>query len=349
MARRNAHLLLPGPIDQRTGGYLYDARIVQGLRALGWSVKVHELAGRYPLPDEMAQGAVAAALDGVGDGATAIVDGLCLAAAGAALEEHDGRIGRVGLVHHPAALETGVPAPVARDLAGLERAALAVCDQVIATSRTSAVGLAADYGVAGGRLAVVEPGVDEAPIARGSRDGVPNLLCVGTLTARKGHELLVEALAGMTDLPWRLLCAGSETRDRAVAVAVRAAVVHEELADRVTFGGELADEALARAYDDADLLVSASYYEGYGMALTEALARGLPIVATAGGAVAQTVPREAGLVVPQGELGAALRRAVGEPALRRGLAAGARRARASLSRWPEAASRFAAILERGAR
>ncbi|MHA1572045.1 MAG: glycosyltransferase family 4 protein, partial [Alphaproteobacteria bacterium] len=323
-------------------------RIVEGLRDLGWPVRVHELVGRYPDPDDEALGAVADTLDGVGDGEIAIIDGLCLTAAGPVLKQHAGRIGRVGLVHHPAALETGVPESLARQLAEGERVALAACDQVVATSKTTAVGLNADYDVAPGRLSVVEPGVDPAPLAQGTRDGAPNLLCVGTVTARKGHILLVAALATLTDLPWRLLCAGSEARDPATAAAVQRAVVAAGLEARISFAGELTDSELAAAYADADLLVSASHYEGYGMALTEALARGLPIVATAGGAVAQTVPGDAGIIVPSGDsrvLAAALRVVLGMPDRRQALALGARRVRGTLTSWPQAAARFAAVLE----
>ena len=348
MAKLKLHLLVPGAITQRTGGYRYDARIVDGLRSLGWPVTVHELVGQYPDPDERALHAVAGALDGVGDGEIALIDGLCLTAAAPVLKRHAGRIGRVGLVHHPAALETGVSETLARVLAAGERTALAACDQVIATSRTSAVGLNADYAVAPGRLTVVEPGVDPAPLARGSGDGVPNLLCVGTITARKGHGLLVAALATLTDLPWRLVCAGSGTRDPGTAAAVHGAVATAELGEQISFVGELADDALDAAFAEADLLVSASHYEGYGMALTEALARGLPIVATAGGAVAQTVPADAGLIVPGGNctaLAAALRQVVGMPDRRRALAEGAKRARATLTGWPQAAARFAQLLE----
>ncbi len=341
------HLLLPGSIRQRTGGYRYDARIVDGLRGLGWPVSVHELAGNFPEPDAAGRAAVAAALAGVAAGEIAVVDGLCLSAAGPLLAGLAPGIGTVALVHHPAALETGYSTAAARALADGERAALAACDRVVVTSATTAALLAADYAVLPARLTVVEPGVDRAPVATGSGDGVPNLLCVGTVTARKGHGLLVAALTEITDLDWHLLCAGSATRDPVVAAAVRLAVQQAALADRVTFTGELADDAMDRAYDGADILVSAAHYEGYGMALTEGLARALPIVATAGGAVARTVPEDAGLIVPGGDarsLAAALRRVLEDSGLRQALTAGALRARASLAGWDDTTARFAGVL-----
>lgn len=91
----------------------------------------------------------------------------------------------------------------------------------------------------------------------------------------------------------------------------------------------------------------ASYYEGYGMVVTEALARGLPVITTTGGALADTLPAEAGLAVSPGDsraLAAALARWFEAPALRARLRGGARDARQRLGDWHAAGDAFAEAL-----
>ncbi len=192
------------------------------------------------------------------------------------------------------------------------------------------------------------PGTEAAALAKGS--GGPDLamLSVASLTARKGHLVLLEALHGLRDLRWRLTCIGSPDRDPATARTIREAIARFGLEARVRLIGEQTEADLQPFYAAADLFVLASYHEGYGMALAEALARGLPIVSTTAGAIPDTVPAAAGILVAPGDpaaLAAALRRVLTEPELRAGLAAGARAARHSLPTWAEAARAFAAELD----
>ena len=164
---------------------------------------------------------------------------------------------------------------------------------------------------------------------------------------RKAFNILVEALAGLKHLPWTLRLAGSPDRDPPTAAALRAQIDAAGLADRVELIGELGPEALERAYAGADLFVMSSLYEGYGMALAEAMARGLPIVTTTGGAAAKTVPDDAGLKVPPGDaaaLRAALEQALGDAALRRKLADAAWRAGQQLPGWEDAAAIVASVV-----
>ncbi len=334
-------LVVPGPLDQRTGGYIYDRRIVQGLRALGWPVTVHELAGRFPLVDDLAIEAAREALHAIE--ALPVIDGLALPAfADLALPP-----AWVALVHHPLALETGLGVADAEALARLERRLLAAASRVIVTSPQTRRDLAG-YDVAAARVGVVLPGTEAAPLARGSGGPGVALLCVASLTPRKGHLVLLEALAGLRDLAWRLTCVGSPDRDPPTATAIRAAVRRLGLEDRVRLIGEQPEAGLQPFYAATDLFVLASHHEGYGMALAEALARGLPIVSTTAGAIPDTVPAAAGILVPPGApaaLAAALRRVLTEPGLRQELAAGARAARSTLPSWADAAGTFAAQLD----
>ncbi len=351
------HFAVPGPIGQPTGGYIYDRRIVEELRTAGTAIAVHELPGRHPLPDRAALDAAAALLARLSDGARLVVDGLALPAFAPALPAHAGRIRFVALVHHRLVLETEIFDADAAALDRAERTALTLAHRVLVTSRTTAAELAG-RGVAEDRIGVVIPGcsyadpaVRRAPAAPAAAEAPAGtrLLCVATLTPRKGHAVLLEALSGLSDRAWRLDCVGALDRDPRTLERVRAAIAAHGLADRVVLHGERTAAELVPFYRAADLFVLASSHEGYGMVLAEALAFGLPVVATAAGAIPEVVPPEAGLLVPSGDpaaLRAALRRILDEPELRATLAAAAARTR--FPTWREAAARFAAELERTA-
>ena len=344
---KSAHFLIPGDPDTRTGGYLYDRRIIGGLAALGWHVASHRLDASFPAPTPAALAEAAAVLAALPAQALTIIDGLALGAMPEAVAPQRERLRLVGLVHHPLALETGLDEARQRRLHASEREALRHVRQVIVTSPSTARALA-DYGVAPERCAAVPPGTDPAPLATGSSGGEPALLCAASLTPRKGHAVLFRALARLKHLPWRLRCAGSATLDSATAVGLRALIGELALADRIELLGELDADELATRYREADLFVLPSFHEGYGMVLAEALARGLPIVGTTAGAIPDTVPATAGLLVPPGDdaaLADALARVLTDPELRQRLAAGARKARETLPDWPTVCARFAATLE----
>lgn len=337
---REVALVVPGDLATRTGGYTFDRRAFAGLEGRGWAVRYVGLPDRFPFPDAAALAAADAALAALPDGSLAVVDGLAFGAMPEVAARHAARLDLTALVHHPLGLETGLSAKDSARLLRSERRALRSARRVIVTSPLTARTLTAGLGVPTGRIDVALPGVDPAPAAP---VGSPprRLLCVGTLTPRKGHLILLDALAGLRDPDWELTCAGSPERDPATAAAVRDVAGTLGLSSRVRLAGELDGPALAAAYAGADLLVSASLYEGYGMALTEALARGLPIVAAAGGAVPDTVPPDAGLLVPPGDapaLAAALRRVLSEPGLHPRLREGALRARERLPRWEDTAA-----------
>jgi glycosyltransferase involved in cell wall biosynthesis len=343
---RTVALLLPGRFDARTGGTIYDRRIVEGLRRLGRRVEVHELDGSFPRPTAGALDHAAGVLDALPDGAIAIVDSLALGAMPSLLERAAPRLVVVALMHLPLAADPALGADSAAAFAEAEGRALATARRVVVTGAAT-IGLLAGYTIDPDRLVLIEPGTDPAPLARGSVEGRVHLLSVATLNAGKGHEWLLRSLAAVPSNGWHLTCAGSLTRDAVTAARVFDTVRALGLEERVRFAGDLDAQALHTCYDAADVFVLASLGETYGMAAAEALARGLPVVSTRTGAIPALVGAEAGLLVEAGDEAAmtgALARVIGDTAFRARLAAGARAVRERLPAWDEAAARMAAVL-----
>ena len=350
MSERTLVFVVPGDLDSLTGGYGYDRRIIAGLRAAGWTVDVVALGAGFPFPDAGTREHSAQQVAAIPDGSLVVVDGLAFGAMPELADRHGGRLRWVALVHHPLALETGLTAEQRRTLLDSERRALATAHGVIVTSSTTARELER-LGVSAARLRVVTPGTDIAPLATGSGSDEAttlglSLLCVATLIPRKGHAVLIEALQGLQDRRWVLHCVGGE-RDADTATRLRAAIDAHRMRARVHLHGEVASSRLQVLYDKADAVVLPSFYEGYGMVLAEALARGLPVVSTTAGAIAETVPSGAGILVPPGDalaLRTALASLLDDRDRRVRLATAARAARAELPTWARAVSRFAAAL-----
>jgi glycosyltransferase involved in cell wall biosynthesis len=282
-------------------------------------------------------------------GSAAVIDGLALPGFADCLKSEAERLRLVGFIHHPLAMETGLSATDARHYAALEARLWPLLRGILCPSAHTAKAIIA-AGVAAQRVAVAMPGTAKPgiPLERKAQ-GPLRLLAVGTVTPRKGHLLLIAALAGLRDFDWRLTCIGSLERDPAAAAALRRAIAASELGDRVTLIGERPPELLSGAYRDTDLFVLPSYHEGYGMVYAEALAHGLPCIATTAGAIPDTVPASASLLVPPGDTTAlrdALRLIFTDANLRFRLAAGAALAAAALPDWPTAVRRWAAAFDR---
>jgi glycosyltransferase involved in cell wall biosynthesis len=344
--------IVPGALDQLTGGYLFDRHVVEGLRARGRAVEVRELAGSFPAPDDAALAAAEAALGALPPGAAVVIDGMALPAFLDRLTaEVTQRLRVVGFIHHPLALETGLPIETREALALAEARLLPLLTGVLCPSRTTAWHME-EYGVQRSRLIVTPPGTAKPAMAPRTtpREGeAVRLLCVATISPRKGHRLLIEALAELAERPWQLTCIGSLTRDRAATLVLEQAIAKHGLGGRVLLAGEWPPERLGAAYADADCFVLPSYHEGYGMAFAEALAYGLPIIGTTAGAIPETVPADAALLVPPGDrdsLVRALAMVLDKPQLRLQLAAASAKAGAALPDWPSAIRHWAQSLDR---
>jgi glycosyltransferase involved in cell wall biosynthesis len=338
---------IPGDIGLPTGGYMYDRRVLALLPQMGAAVRHLQLPGSFPDPGAADLEETARLLAAVAPGDVVIVDGL---AYGAMPAEVIARVRApiVALVHHPLCLEAGLTEARQDALHALEKAALALARRVIVTSRITARTLVADFAVPDDKITVAEPGTDPAPRAAESAAGPMQLLSVGAIVPRKAYDILVRALASLKDRDWRLTIAGPTDRSPQALAAVRAAISEADIADRITLVGPVNQERLADLYASADAFLMASLYEGYGMVLAEAMARGLPIVCTTGGAAAETVPEGAAIKVPPGDEPAftlAVQRVLHDTGLRRRMADASWTAGQKLPRWENTAGIIAGVIK----
>lgn len=336
---------VPGDLNQPTGGYGYDRRIIAGWRDMGREVIHLALGATFPVPDRADIAAADAALAALPDGTTVLIDGLAYSAVASPIAAHANRLDLVALIHHPLSLETGLSPQVVAALRDSELAALTAARAVIATSQETARGLVENFAVDPARLSVAVPGTDPQPRSVAAGDP-PVLLSLATVTPRKGHDLLVQALALVADRPWTCRIVGDDRRDLDWVAAIRALIAQAGLEQRITLAGVARDPQAELA--SADVFVLPSRYEGYGMAFAEALACGLPVVACHAGAVPEVVPDSAGILVPVDDVPAladALATLLDDPARRQSLGDGAHAAGRRLPGWADTARAIARVLD----
>jgi glycosyltransferase involved in cell wall biosynthesis len=347
---RAVHAVVPDGIDdpdRPSGGNAYDRRVCDGLAGAGWAVHEHPVPGPWPAPDPAARTALAGVLAGLPAGAVVLVDGLVASAAADVLVPATARLRVVVLLHMP----LGERTPAARPG---ERAVLSAAAAALTTSEWCRSWLLDRYALDPARVRVARPGTDPAAPATGTADG-GELLCVAAVRPDKGHDVLLAALATLTDLPWRCRCVGPAGR-RELAALVRRADAYA-IGSRVRFTGARTGQRLAATYASADALVLATRAESYGMVVTEALAHGLPVLATAAGGLPEALGRlpdgrVPGVLVPPDDadaLAAALRRWLTDDGHRGALRDAAAERRASLDGWGVTTDRVGRVLEEAAR
>jgi glycosyltransferase involved in cell wall biosynthesis len=345
---RRVFFAVPGTLANPTGGYAYDRRIIEGLRALGWQADVLDLGDGFPFPSADARASALSCLAALPTGRPIVIDGLALGALPEVATQLRASHRLISLVHHPLALETGLSLDAAVALRLSESRALACVRRVIVTSAFTARLIVSDYGVPIDRVTIVRPGADRVAQATTNFKTPIALLAVGAVVPRKGYDILLAAVARLLDLQWRLTIVGDLGRDADAAAGLAADIERFNLADRVTVAGAVPAERLATLYASADIFVLASRFEGYGMAFAEAIAHGVPLVGTTAGAIPETVPESAGLLAPPEDIGAfstAVRWLIEDSAERHRLAASARATAAMLPTWERSAEAFCRAIE----
>jgi glycosyltransferase involved in cell wall biosynthesis len=350
--RDEMHLVVPAGIDDPgspSGGNTYDRRIRDGLRGLGWTVRQHPVAGAWPSPAPPAAAALTEVLDGLPDGATVLVDGLVGCGVPDVLVPRAGRLRLVVLVHLPLGDEVGA----APGLVEREGRVLHAARAVVVTSPWAARRLIELHALPPDHIQVIPPGVDPAPTSPAfgaGTGGGHRLLCVGALTPTKGQDVLIDALVRVRDREWTCRLVGPP-RDARFTAELHRAIGRHRLDERVRLPGPL---PARDCYPAADLLILPSRAETYGMVITEALARGIPVIAARAGGIPETLGRDEdgvrpGLLVPPADpeaLASALRRWLDDGGLRAGLRAAVAGRQKTLDGWEVTARCLAKVLVR---
>ncbi len=333
--------VIHGALEQRTGGYVYDAEIVHRLRAAGDRVEIVSIASDSD-PSLLLQRLIEADCDAI------VGDALAARELGWALSRYEGRTPRVLLVHHLKSWEREARSrPLLREEEGR---AIGASDRLVATSRWTAGRLQREYDCTPD---VVIPGADRLPrlVRHASADGRVALAFVGSLIPRKRLALLLEAFERVSRPNLELRIIGDPTRDPAHAASIRDRLERAPyLRKRVTMLGLVDDERLARELALADALILPSSLEGYGMVLGEALHAGVPVIATRMGPIAEVVGTgECGLLFDEEQgLTTLLARFASEPVLRERMRIAAEERALVLPTWDHAAAAFRGVLTRAA-
>lgn len=341
----HAAFAVPGALETPTGGYAYARRLLAEAGAAGLRLDHIALPGGFPRPDQAAVTQALRQLAAVPESRPLLVDGLAFGAlplAGLAVVRAPVAV----LLHHPLGLETGLGAAEAARMIAAEAAALTRARAVIVPSRSTAETVAEQLGVPAALIFVAPPGLEPAPPQDAARE-TAHILCVASLTPRKGQDVLIAALAQLGDRPWRATLAGVEDRDPDYAARLRAMIAEAGLDRRITLTGALAPRALAEAYARAAIFCLPSHHEGYGMVFAEAMAHGLPVLAADIAAAREVMPADACRLVPAGDaaaLGAALAALLDDPARAAAMGKAGRRHAATLQGWDATATAVAAVL-----
>jgi len=336
---------IPGEITTQTGGYLYDSHLLRGLREQGRDVVVITLGSSYPDPTFEDATDAAEKLSAVPPDCPVIIDGLAFGVLNpAALAAMSAPV--VALVHHPLAFEGALDAPRREHLLETERANLRRAAHVVVTSPSTAGLLVSDYGVPSEHITIARPGIDQV-LQTSEPVDPPLILSVGIQLPRKGHDVLLRALATLVHLPWHAIIAG-QVLDQAYGAHLVQLRDELGLGARVSLAGQVSDVELALLYRQASVFALATRFEGYGMVFGEAMAHGLPIVSCNTGAVPDTVASGAGFLVEPDDsdgFASALARLLQDDTLRASMAEESARAGTLLDSWSDTAARVGAVLD----
>ncbi|MGB5864026.1 MAG: glycosyltransferase family 4 protein [Sulfitobacter sp.] len=341
----DAVFAIPGDKDRRTGGFIYEATVLRVLNEVGCTTQHLALPDSFPdpTPDDVAL--TLELLRAVPASTPIILDGLVFGSINTeGLTTVDAPV--IAMVHHPLGLETGLSTARSDFLKANEAAALKHVTHVIVPSPHTAEILICDFGADPAKITIAAPGFARPAVAPAPIDP-PLIFSVGLLAERKGHDVLIAALALIQDIPWQAEIAG-KAHDLTTATTLKEQIEALGLSGRVKLSGELSEDDLNARFNAASVFALATRYEGYGMVLSEAMQYGLPVVTCAVGAVPETVGN-AGVLVPVDDpvaFASALRRLLTQPEECARLTGLSRQNAARLPTWEDTAQIFASVVSR---
>ncbi|MEM7214563.1 MAG: glycosyltransferase family 4 protein [Pseudomonadota bacterium] len=343
----NILFIIPGDINLPTGGYRYDRAIIEEWRRMNLSVELLSLEGNFPGISEHEKQDTLQQIRDIPNYDIAVVDGLAGGAHPEMLRLLSKKIPAVALIHHPLCMENGLDQDTISALHSSEAEGLQHVSGIITTSPETSKTVISLFGISESSVHHVLPGVNRSVTSTPSDAGPANLLCVGSVIERKGHLVLIEALASLAHLDWHLHCIGKTDFQPDLFAKITNLIEEEKLDDRITFYGAVDEEELEKAYSTAHVFVLPSLFEGYGMAYAEAIVRGLPVIGTRAGAIPDTVPERCGILVEPGDVGKlaeALQTMISEPGKRRSVRSACLSEAGRFPTWRDSASKFASIL-----
>ena len=345
MQLKPAAFAIPGDMTQKTGGYIYEYELLMALRAQGRDLQHLQLPAGFPDPTPAETALSVAAMAALPADRPLIIDGLVFGSIDTAgLATVTAPI--VAMIHHPLGLETGLAPDRARALLQREADNLKLAQAIIVPSPHTARILAGEFGVSPDQITIALPGFRPADPVH-TPLSPPLILSVGLLAERKGHDILIAALGQLRDLDWQAEIVG-KTHDPAVEARLRAQIPALGLEGRIRLAGLLPDAAVIERYRSATIFALATRYEGYGIVLGEAMLHGLPIVTCRTGAVPDTIPPGAGMLVPVDDIGSfarALETLLLDPGLHAQLAQAAAAEGRKLPSWAQTAARVGTVLD----
>ncbi len=340
--------IIPGDINLPTGGYRYDREIINAWKNSGVEVSLISIKGNYPFPTKADKQSALEEIEKLPKANIAVVDGLLGGASPEFLEKLSKALPVVALIHHPLCLENGLDKKSAKSLENNEQVGLQFASAIVTTSPATTQTVSNLFKYEKTNIHNVLPGVERGEISDGSKNSTTNLLCVGSVIKRKGHKDLLLALANITHLDWHLDCIGSTDFDQTLFAELKQTLEAKSLANKITFHGSVSEEIISQAYENADIFVLPSLYEGYGMAYAEAIVRGLPVIATKAGAIPDTVPETCGILVEPSDIQAlsnALEKMISDKALRNQYREATLQAEPFFPTWQSSSKAFLQILK----
>lgn len=339
------YFVVPGDLKTLTGGYAWDRELVRALETMGVKARLIRLHSSFPDADHAALADAALRIAAIPDRSVVIIDGLAGGVMDEIISRNCDRLHIISLCHHPLAFESGISDALKQKRLQSEKSVLQSSRAIIVTSTATARLLETVFEVPSAKITVALPGTSKQAFARCAGEP-PVLLTVATLIPRKAHDVLLEALNRIRDLPWQARFVGGTHFDPSWTTRILKLRQSLELEKRVVLTGGLED--ISQEYLNADIFVLPSRFEGYGMVFAEALSFGLPIVAAATGAVPDVVPTEAGVLIPSDDdeaLAAALQKLLTDREHFAKLRQGAQNSARQLPEWSDTARTVFLLLQ----